>query len=292
MQKWRSHYVFMEEAGSEASSGGTGRITPVPTQTNEAGTQTDGGGNNQTTILANGANEPQSGTTDYIPEKYQVKKDDGTLDIDASSRKLAEAYSAAEKRIGSGDVRPKTADEYAVQVPDAFKESWKPEEDKGYQEFKAKAFEAGLTQKQMDLVMGQYFEIAPKLVAGAALTDAQQATEELQKTWSTEADFKRNVTNAYQATSVLASKAGLSVDEIMQSPLGNSPQFLRLMAVLGPELKEDSNPTGDGSILSGDEIESLMSSEAYTNSAHKDHAKVSAKVQAYFNKKYGTEAAA
>ena len=57
-----------------------------------------------------------SGNTgnDYIPEKYRTNKEDGTLDLEASSRKVAEAYKQLETRFGSGDVPPKTADEYAV----------------------------------------------------------------------------------------------------------------------------------------------------------------------------------
>ena len=39
--------------------------------------------------------------------------------MEATARKVAEAYTQAERRIGSGDVPPKTAAEYKVNVPEA-----------------------------------------------------------------------------------------------------------------------------------------------------------------------------
>lgn len=296
MTIWRKRHVFMDQAGeggAGASAGAAGAAGAAAGAEAGAGQADGGGAGAAESLLASGAGSGTTGAApaDFIPEKYRVSKEDGTLDLEASSRKLAEAYGSAEKRIGAGDIPPKAAEEYAVTVPDAFKETWKPDEDPGFKDFRTKAHEAGFTQKQMDLVMSQYFEMAPQLVAGAAILDAKAAESELKKTWSTDADMKRNINNAFTATSAIAAKAGLSIDEIMQSPLGNDPRFLRLMAVIGPELKEDSNPAGD--ILgSADEINGLMNSEAYTNPRHPDHAKVSARVKAFFEKKHGTEAAA
>lgn len=294
--KRRGFYVYMD-AASEGGSGGGAAGTEGAAGAGagaEGGAGAGEGGAAKPTesgsLLAAGA-KPDTNTTDYIPEKLRVLKEDGTLDLDASSRKLAEVYASAEKRIGTGDLPPKAAEEYAVTVPDAFKETWKPEEDQGFQAFRTKAHEAGMTQKQMDLVMGQYFEMAPQLVAGAAILDAQAGAAELKKVWSTDADFNRNIGHAFAATTAIAAKAGLSIDSIMSSSLGNNPDFLRLMAVLGPELKEDSNPGGDV-LGSQDAVNDLMASEAYINPNHKDHAKVSAQVRAFFEKKHGTEAAA
>lgn len=294
--KLRGFYVYRDAAGEGGDGGsGGGAGAPAAAGAEGAGNGSDAAGagaaGSDKSLLATGANAEGAATTDYIPEKLRVLKEDGTLDLEASSRKLAEVYASAEKRIGTGDLPPKAAEEYAVTVPDAFKETWKPEEDQGFKDFRTKAHEAGLTQKQMDLVMGQYFEMAPQLVAGAAILDAQAGAAELKKVWSTDADFSRNIGNAFAATTAIAAKAGLSIDSIMSSPLGNNPDFLRLMAVLGPELKEDNNPGGDV-LGSQDAVNDLMASEAYTNPRHKDHDKVSAQVRAYFEKKHGTEAAA
>lgn len=302
--KWRKRYVFMDQANEGAGGGagaGTGTNGSSATGGAGAGTGASGSGTGQAvaggagsteSLLATGAAGAGQQTTDFIPEKYRVTKEDGTLDLEASSRKLAEAYGHAEKRIGSGDVPPKTAEEYTVAVPDAFKESFNPAEDPGFKDFRAKAHAAGMTQAQMDLVMSQYFEMAPQLVAGAVMLDSQAATAELKKTWATEADFNRNVKNAYVGASALAQKAGMSIDEIMApNVLGNNVMFLKLAAAIGPEFAEDSSPVG-AQQFSQEDIMALMMSEAYKDPKHPDYAKTSAKVKAYFERKHGTEAAA
>ncbi len=298
----RIWYVLMQEAGDGGSAGAGGGAAAGAADGGAAagagaggeGGAGDAGAAAAASVLATGANGAggEAGTHDFIPEKLRVLKEDGSLDLEASSRKMAEVYANAEKRIGSGDVRPKAAEEYTVTVPEAFKDAFKPEEDQGFQDFRAKAFEAGMTQKQLDLVMDRYFEMAPQLVAAAGIIDANTCKAELEKAWATPATFSRNVGMAFSATTALASKAGIDVQQIMAGPLGNNPQFLQLMAVLGPELAEDKNPNSEGNITSGDEIETLMASEAYTNPGHKDHARVSEKVQRYFAKTCGTEAPA
>jgi len=296
MNPWGKWHVFMDQAGEGASGGGaaaaTGTEGGAPSGGAAGGAAGAGGAGAGESVLAAGAAGGAAGAQqDFIPEKLRVSKEDGTLDLDASARKLAEAYSTAEKRIGTGDIPPKTAEEYAVAVPDAFKETWKPEEDQSFKDFRAKAHEAGMTQKQLDLVMSRYFEMAPKLVAGAAVMDANSATAELKKTWATDADFSRNVRNAYVGANALAEKAGLKIDDIMSSPLGNDPKFLKLMAAIGPEFAEDVPPGGQ-QMTSQEDIDSLMRSEAYTNPRHADHAKISERVRKYFERKHGTEAAA
>lgn len=241
-------------------------------------------------LLSSGADPAATPPADFIPEKLRVMKEDGTLDMDASSRKLAEAYGSLEKRFGSGEAPPKDASEYKITVPDALKEAFDPATDEGMKGFLTGAHAAGLNQAQVDFVMGKYFEMAPQLAAGAAQFDATTATAELKKTWATDADFNRNVRNAYVGTNAAAQKAGLDVAEIMNGPLGNNPQFLRLMAALGPEFQEDPG-AGGASMVTQDDINTLLASEAYTNPRHPDHAKTSLKVKQYFERKHGTEAA-
>lgn len=279
---WIRRFPLMDQATETPPGGGT---TP-PEATPSAAPETPPAGS----VLQTGATTPAN-TTEFIPEKYRVNKEDGSFDLEASSRKLAEAYGAAEKRIGSGELPPKEAGEYTVTVPDALKEAFDPAKDEGMQKFLADAHAAGITQKQLDMVMSKYFELAPQLVAGAKQYDAESATAELKKTWATDADFNRNVRNAFVGASAIAEKAGIKVDDIMSGPLGNDPTFLKLMAAIGPEFAEDAPPGGQ-QMASGDDINKLMASEAYTNTRHVDHANVSAQVKRYFERKYGTEAAA
>jgi hypothetical protein len=276
---------YLDEAGGDPAPGGA--PAPAAPAAAPAAPATPA-----PSLLASGAAPGEPGTTDFIPEKLRVMKDDGTLDIEASSRKMADAYGALEKKMGTpGAAPPKDASEYTITVPDALKDAFDPATDEGMKGFLAGALGEGMTQKQVDFVMAKYFEMAPKLVAGAVEYDTQTATTELKKTWATDADFKRNVKNAYTATSAAAQKAGLDVDEIMSGPLRNNPQFLRLMAALGPEFEEDPG-AGGMTMTSQEDINAMLSSEAYANPKHVDHAKVSEKIRQYYIRKHGTEAAA
>lgn len=278
-------FRFMEQAGDPAPGG-----APAPTPAPAAGDPAPAPATPPASLLQTGG-DPAPAGNEYIPEKFRTNNAEGAFDLEASARAMAESYSGLEKRFGSGDVPPKSAAEYKVVVPDALKEAIDPATDPGVQGFLSGALEAGLNQKQVDFVMGKYFEMAPQLVAGAQQYDATTATAELKKSWATEADFKRNVQNAYVGATAAAQKAGIDVNEIMAGPLGNSPQFLRLMAALGPEFQEDSPPGGSKMTSEGD-INALLASEAYTNPRHIDHAKTSEQVRRYFERKHGTEAAA
>jgi len=219
--------------------------------------------------------------TDYIPEKFRVMNGD-TLDIEASARKLAESYSGMEKRFGSGDVPPKSADDYAVTVPDSFKEVW--QEDDRFKAFKADAIGAGLTQKQFDFVVGKYFDTVPGLIEGAAQLDATKATEELRQVWKSDAEFKTNVGDALKAFEKFADPADLAqIDAI-----GNNPIVLKILAKVGKELGEASGIPADTGNTGADNVQDLLKSDAYLNSKHPEHKAVSAKVQTFYAKKYGT----
>ena len=90
------HFLHQEAGEGGDPSGGATTTTTQPQQTG--------------TVLGAGA------TNDWIPEKYRTNKEDGSLDLEASSRKVAEAYKHLETRMGSGDAPPKSADEYAVKL--------------------------------------------------------------------------------------------------------------------------------------------------------------------------------
>lgn len=291
----RKQHVFMAEDGGAAAGGAGAGGTGSEGGAADAGTgsNTESGtasGVPAGSALASGAASGagvENGDFGFIPEKYHVKKEDGTFDLDASARKLAEAHASAEKRIGSGDIPPKSAEEYAVTVPDAFKEAWKPEEDQAFADFRKAAFEAGYTQKQFDLAMSSYFNLAPQLVAGAQTLDNDACMAELGKIWNGDAAIKENIRHSYTGVKAAAEAAGMNIDEIMApTALGNNPMFIRLMAAIGPEYAEDKVPGGI-SVAAQETIDTLLRSEAYTNSKHPDHEKVSAQIRAYYEKKHG-----
>jgi plasmid maintenance system antidote protein VapI len=203
------------------------------------------------------------------------------MDIEASAKKLAESYTGLEKKVGSGDVPPKTADEYAVVVPDQFKDVWS--EDDRFKSFRTDALAAGLTQKQFDFVMGKYFNVAPELVQGGQQVSADKASEELRTTWKTDTEFNANVQDAFKAFSAYADPA----DQARIDEIGNSPVALRILAKIGKEMGEAGGIPAANASTGADDIQAILKSDAYLNPKHADHKATSAKVQAFYQKKFG-----
>lgn len=285
---WRIFYAVMDEAnagegggsgagatGGDAGAGAAGGGQGGAGAGDGTGSVSAGQGDSGTALAQAGA----QGQTPSIPEKYQVKKADGSLDVEASSLKLAEAYGNLEKRIGTGDLPPKTAEEYTIAVPDAVKDVWDPKADPLFGEFTKEAHAAGLTQKQMDLVMGKYFELAPQLVEGGQQLTAEACVADLKQEWKTDEQYKAEVGKAYKAAQAFGDKDA----EAIVKDYGNDPRIIRLLARVGAELGEDRSINPGGTLPAGQSVESLMMSEAYTNPKHADHARVSAQVQAYFD---------
>lgn len=197
---WKFKHLFMNtETGAEAPTGNAGGDDAG----NGDGTQNPGGGTPAgTSLLSTGAGE--QGADDWLPEKYRVMGDDGKLNVEGSARKLADAYSHLEKRMGSGDTPPKTADEYAPKVEvEGFK--WDEfKADPRMQSFMKSAHAKGITNDQMGFILGEYAQLAPELVNGAAELDSEAAATQLREVWKTDAEFKKNVGFAFRAFNSLA----------------------------------------------------------------------------------------
>jgi len=277
---WRRFYALMDEAnageGGGVSAGAVAPATAGQPASQPAGSVPDGG-NAAPSALAQAG---QQVAPAQIPEKYQVKKEDGSLDIEASSLKLAEAYGHLEKRFGSGDLPPKAATEYQIAVPETMKEQWNPSEDPKLQDFLGKAHAAGLTQKQMDLVMSSYFETAQELVAGNRQLSADECVSELKQEWKTDEQFKAEVGKAFKAAQAYGDKDAQAII----NDYGNDPRIIRLLSRIGGELGEDTPPGTGDAMPAGQTVEGMMMSEAYTNPKHPDHARISAQVQGFFAK--------
>lgn len=222
-----------------------------------------------------------------IPEKFQVKNDDGTINHEATALKLAESYTAAEKRIGSGEVPPKTADEYKFAVPKSLEGAWDPAADPQLKDFAAKAHAAGFTQAQMDLVIEQYGELAPGLVQGAQAMSAADCTKALKETWADDATYKAETDAAARA---MRAYGGDQIEPFL-AKYGNDPDFIRMMAKIGHEVKEDT-ALDPGKVLAGQTIEELEKSKAYMDPTDPQHASVSAKIRDYYNAKAAQDAKA
>ncbi|MDF3660428.1 hypothetical protein, partial [Enterobacter hormaechei] len=208
--------------------------------------------------------------------------------IESSARKLAENYTHLEKRMGSGDAPPKTADEYAPKVEvEGF--NWEEfKADPRMQGFMKTAHAKGITNDQMSFILGEYAQRAPELVGGTAALDAEAATTQLREVWKTDAEFNKNIGLAFRAFNSLADECDRGrIDEI-----GNNPMVIRMLAKVGAEMQEDAPAGGDVNLEEQQTIRDLMKSPAYMDPKHADHERVSEKVKAYYQKRYGDQTVA
>ena len=293
---WKRSYRVMQEAGADGGAGGGGTAADgsagnegAPAAAPEAAAPAAPAGS----LLKQGEGATEALPQEFIPDKFRVTKDDGTFDLDASARKLADNYAHLEKRLGTGDVPPKDVAEYKIEPPETMGE-YKAGEDPTMQGFLADAHKAGLTQGQLDVVMKHYFQAVPQLAGAFQQVDQQQATEQLQQVWGKdEKEFRRHAGLAHTATSAAIERAGLTMEQVEQAGLGNNPVFLRMMSALGAEFQEDTAPGKSSFRTFGeDDVQQLMLSDAYKNPRHPEHEKVSAQVRGYYERKHGTQAAA
>ncbi|EFQ1951937.1 hypothetical protein H1K92_002177 [Salmonella enterica] len=277
---WKIKHLFMNaEPGAEQPGGGNGG--------GEDGGNNPGAGEpSGNSLLSTGAGEP--GTSDWLPEKYRVMGEDGKLNIEGSARKLADAHTSLEKRLGGVGTPPKTADEYEPKVEiEGF--NWEEfKADPRMQSFMKTAHAKGITNDQMSFILGEYAQRAPELVGGAAELDSQSATAQLREVWKTDAEFKQNIGLAFRAFNSLADDADKGrIDEI-----GNNPMVIRMLAKVGAEMQEDAPAGGDVNLEEQQTIRDLMKSPAYMDPKHADHERVSAQVKAYYQKRYGDQTVA
>lgn len=220
-----------------------------------------------------------------MPEKFQVKKEDGTIDLEASSKKMGESLSHLEKRLGSGDAPPKTSDEYAVNVPDVWKEAF-PDDSERMAAFRKDAHAQGLTQKQFDFFLGKYMEVAPDLIKGGAEMTKEAAMADLRSVWKSDAEYNTQSAHAAKALDAFIDPADKEKADLVTA----NPTMVRLLARIGKEMQEGGSIPAGAETVPVDEIKALLNSEANTNPRHADHKATRAKVDAYYNKKYGTAA--
>lgn len=279
---WKLKHLFMNAEPGAEQSGGGGDNDGGSSNGNNQGTGEPSGNS----LLSTGAGEP--GASDWLPEKYRVMGEDGKLNIEGSARKLADAHTSLEKRLGSVGTPPKTADEYEPKVEvEGF--NWEEfKADPRMQSFMKTAHAKGITNDQMSFILGEYAQLAPELVGGAAELDSQSATTQLREVWKTDAEFKQNIGLAFRAFNSLADDADKGrIDEI-----GNNPMVIRMLAKVGAEMQEDAPAGGDVNLEEQQTIRDLMKSPAYMDPKHTDHEIVSAKVKAYYLKRYGDQTVA
>lgn len=188
-------------------------------------------------LIASGAEKPEQ----WLPEKFQVKDKDGKIDEAKSVRALAKGYSEATKRMVDTGLAPETPEGYEVTVPDG----WNLEElkkDPAYAS-KLKGYHAlGMTNKQVQQVLSDFFEIGPEIAAAGQEQSNAAAAENLKLVWKTPEEMTSNIQAATKATLALGQSIGIGLEEIEQYGLGNNPLFIRLMREYARQTGEDRAP--------------------------------------------------
>ena len=291
-----NRHVFMNQA-NDGGQGGAGGGSAGAGQGSANGTA-GGAGAASGSLLASGQAAGAGGQgaaggaggnpNDWLPEKYRVAKADGSIDIEASARKVADAHRHLEQRLGAGDVPPKTPEEYAPKVEgEGF--NWdEMKNDPSMQGFLKGAHSKGITNDQLSYILGEYWKTAPELVQGAKKLDDKAAAEELKKEWKTDAEFRQNLGAAFNAFNAFASEA----DRARIDKIGNNPVVLRLLANIGKEMREDT-PANGGGLPEADfntkvaelraELEKLPQSDPRRK-------QIKAELDGLYNRRYGAKA--
>lgn len=227
-----------------------------------------------TSALVQGGGGAGQQTEWTLPEKFTVKNEAGELDYKASMQQLGKSYGELEKRLGGGDAPPASDADYKVEDIEGFNfDDFKAiEENKAF--LKA-AHAKGLTNAQLGFVLGEYNRIIPDVVNNMVRMDTDKCAATLASEWGDKAPA--NFQAAYRA----GVAAGLTEEQMNDPAIGSNPTVIKLLAFYGSQLNEDRPPSG-GAFSGGDDIKSLLASEAYRDPKHPDHARTYAKVEKYY----------
>jgi hypothetical protein len=208
-----------------------------------------------------------------IPEKFKVTAEDGSVDYKATVAKLSESYSGLEKRVGTGDLPPKTVDEYKLEREGFDLGEFKADESN--KEFLTEAHKHGITSKQLDFLLSEYDKRAVDLVSNSSQIDTDTTVQTLQTEWGDK--YESNIFNAVKA----ARACGITNEQINDPMIGNNVAFIKMAAYFGSQINEDK-PINNGTPVNVD-IQSLMRSEAFFNPKHPDHKSVKAQIDSYYD---------
>ena len=222
------------------------------------------------TVL-NEANNSSNETA--IPDKFKVVSEDGSVDYKATVAKMNESYSYLEKKVGTGEVAPKSVDEYKIEREGFSFEDFKADESN--KQFLAEAHKHGITNKQLDFLLNEYDKRAVDLVSNSSQFDTDSTIQSLQSEWGN--NYESNIFSAIRA----AKSAGLTEEQINDPSIGNNVAVIKALAYFGSQIAEDK-PINNGTSVSTD-INSLMRSEAFFDSKHPDHKAVKAQIDSYYD---------
>lgn len=151
------------------------------------------------------------------------------------------------------------------------------------QEFLERAREAGIDNKSLNFLIGEYNDLLPKLMTQNAALDAEACVTAMKEVWKGDTD--QNFGFAHAAAVNAIQNGILTAEEVNSPEFGNNPLVLKMAAYFGQQLQED-RPASNTQQSGGQDIQSLIQSEAYQNESHADHKRVYAEVQSYYQKQF------
>lgn len=291
---WRNRHAYLAPegdagvggSGSGASAGttpaagdpGAAAVAQAPAVESAQGSQT---------LLQQGAGGSQA--TDWLPEKFRVAKDDGTLDTEASARKLATSYAELEKTRPAGKVPDKPEDYAPEGLPEGI-DFEAVKKDPLFTGFLKGAHAKGLTNDQVSYALGEYFKLAPDLVGADKRLSAEEATAELGKVWTDTAAMQANLSQAQRAVRGFGGGGDVpGSTERLLAKYGNDPDFLAFAAAVGKEMQEDT-PIADGTPAAGDwdaEVVKIKADPAYQDERHPQHKVLVDRMSQLYQRRYG-----
>lgn len=214
-----------------------------------------------------------------VPEKFMVADQEGQPDYKAIVEKIGQSYTHLEKRLGTGDMPPRTADEYQLEnyLPEGMEpnpESVKP--------VLTEFHKLGLTQKQVQGVMSVFGQqVGAGLAQEKAGFEAGQAA--LKAAWGDQ--FDQRIGDARKALSAYSAEDP-ELKRLAEDPqLSNNPLVVRLLAMVGAELGED-RPAHSMGGAAAESIDEIRKSKAYFDPKDPGHSDAVRKVNEAYARGY------
>jgi len=214
-------------------------------------------------------------------------------------RAVAKAHADLTKRMVDVGLPPEDADKYEIGgegIPKEFDVA-AFRKDAGMQDFLKGAHSLGLTNKQVNYVIGKYLAIAPELAGAASELSNEECVAQLALTWKSDAEMASKCASAFRATTKLAESIGMKYDDF-DAAFGNNPLFIRAMAKLAEQMGEDQPPNdaGGGGDASADfdaKVKGLREQlDKIPERNTKEREAIHAQLNELYNKRYGTGARA
>lgn len=188
--------------------------------------------------------QPKEVNHDWLPEKFRVQNDT-VFDMEASFKKMAQSYTELEKRLGNPEgVPPKTAEEYNIKLEGDGLNFDEIKQDERYKSFLKDAHAAGMTNKQVEFAVNQYFKNAALVHLGESSLNAEQCIGNLMRKWGTtdQEVFNKNISVARKGLAVTY-KDNITQERILKK-YGNDPDVLDILYRIGQSTSEDAPASG------------------------------------------------